>query len=103
MKHIVIPITFVALAGCAKNAPVSETITENAITATTALEQTLTEECKTDAIKTQLTVVKTQIRAINNACIAEKQTITREKRKWQMAFWGLLTLIGLYIARKVLK
>jgi len=103
MKPIVIPITFLALAGCAKTAPVSETITENAITATTALEQTLTEECKTDAIKTQLTVVKTQIRAINNACVAEKQAITQEKRKWQMGFWALLALIGLYVARKVLK
>lgn len=91
------------LSACAKELPISETVAENAINATTALEQSLSADCKTDAIITQITVVKTQIRAISSACQTEKEIITSEKLRWKWSFWGVIVLIGLYIARKILK
>ena len=91
------------LAGCAKNEPVSETIADNAVNATTALEKTLPEECKTESIKAQLTVIKTQIRAINSACETEKEVITGEKLRWKYSFWILIGIIAAYILRKVTK
>ena len=91
------------LVGCAKNEPVSETIADNAVTATTALEKTLTEECKTEAIKTQLMVIKTQIRAITNACETEKDAITQDKLKWKLLFWVLTGVITAYILKKITK
>lgn len=103
MKEITIGILALSLCGCAKQEPVSHTIAENAISATTALEQTLTEECKTPAINTQLTVIKTQIRAVTHACETEKEQIQQEKLKWKIGFFAMITLIALYIAKKVLK
>lgn len=103
MKKIIAIGCGLVLSACAKNPPVSETIANNAINATTALEQSLSADCKTDAIITQITVVKTQIRAITNACEKEKDTITSEKVRWMWSFWGLVGLIGLYVARKILK
>lgn len=91
------------LAGCAKNEPVSETIADGAVTATTALEKTLPEECKTDAIKTQLTVIKTQIKAITKACETEKNDITRDKLKWKYSFWVLIGIILAYVFKRMTK
>lgn len=91
------------LAGCSKTQPVSETIADNAINATTGLEQSLPVECKTDAIMTQIMVIKTQIRTITNACKTEKDVIEQKKRYYQWAFYGVLGLIGLFLAKKVLK
>lgn len=104
MKHFTIPLILtILLSGCAREEPVSQTISENAINATTALEQSLTAECKTDSIKTQLAVIKTEIRAVNKACQTEKEHITREKNSWKLGFWGLIIIIGVYIIRKILK
>lgn len=93
----------IALTGCAKEPAVSETLTENAVNATTALEQSLPVECKTESIITQITVVKTEIKAISKSCQAEKDKIMQDKLKWQWSFWALAIVVGVYLARKVLK
>lgn len=103
MKTITLISVSLLLFGCAKTSPLSETISENAINATTALEKTLSTECKTDAIKTQLTVIKSEIRNITKSCNIEKDQITREKNSWKLGFWGLIIIIGAYIVRKILK
>lgn len=100
---ILLFVLMLALVGCAKNTPVSETIANNAINATTVLEQSLSADCKTDAITTQITVVKTQIRAISGACESEKDAITTEKLRWKWSFWALVGIIGVFLARKILK
>lgn len=91
------------LAGCAKNEPVSETIADNAINATNALEQSLPGECKTAAINTQITVIKTQIKAITSACETEKNDITRDKLKWKYSFWVLIGIILAYVFKRMTK
>ena len=102
MKYFILALA-IMLGGCARQEPVSETIANNAINATTALEQQLPAECKTEAMTTQITVIKTEIRAVKSACQTEKDQITQEKLKWKMSFWALVAVIGVYIARKVLK
>ena len=91
------------LAGCSKTEPVSNTIADNAVNTVVAVEKALPNECKTEAVKTQLTVVKSEIRSITSACESEKNVITQDKLKWKFGFWGLIIVIGLYIARKVIK
>ena len=107
MKEIIIvAIVFLLvllLAGCSKTEPVSNTIADNAISTVVAVEKALPDGCKTDAVKTQLTVIKSEIRSIASACESEKDVITTEKLKWKFGFWGLVIVIGLYIARKVMK
>ena len=101
---IIVAIFFllgILLAGCIRTEPVSETIADNAINATNALEQSLPAECKTAAINTQITVIKTQIKAITNACETEKNEITRDKLKWKYSFWVLIGIVLAYILKKV--
>lgn len=100
---IIIALLVFSLAACSTPQPVSENIAENAINGVVAVEKTLTDECKTEAVKAQLTVVKSEIRSITNACQAEKDVITQEKLKWKWSFWGLVLIIAAYIAKKILK
>lgn len=100
---IVILYMAIILCGCAKTESASQTIANNAITATTALEQQLPAECKTDGIKTQMAVIKTEIRNVTKTCEMEKNNITRDKLKWKLSFWALIGVIGAYIAKKVLQ
>lgn len=89
------------LTSCAKQPVASETIAEGAISAATAIEQTLPKECATQAIKTQITALKTQIKAITAASESEKQVIEQEKIRWKWAFLSLVMAIALFIAKKV--
>lgn len=91
------------LSGCAREPTVSENLTDNAITATNGLEQSLPTECKTESILTQIAVVKSEIRSISKACQIEKETITQEKLKWKISFWVLVGLVVAYVFRKLTK
>ena len=73
---------------------VSHNVAQNTINQITALEQSIDEKCTTNAIKTQINVIKSQIKAINDACDTEKAEITAEKNKYKIAFWSLIIIIG---------
>ena len=81
----------------------SHDIADSAINATTAIEKSLPADCATDAIKTQIQAVKTQITAITKACETEKAEIRADKVKWQTAFWGLFVVVAAFVLKKVLK
>lgn len=89
--------------GCAKTAPASETIADSAQESLNAISNTLTPECKTKAIESQINAVQTAIKATVSACESEKEIITQEKLRWEWSFFALSIIIALYIARKVLK
>ena len=89
------------LTSCAKQPVASETIADSAISAATAIEQALPKECATQAIKTQITALKTQIKAITAASESEKQVIEQEKIRWKWAFLSLVMAVALFIAKKV--
>lgn len=82
---------------------VSHNIADNTINQITALEQSINEKCATDSIKTQINMIKSQIKAINGACDTEKAEITAEKNKYKIAFWSLVVIIGLFVSRKIIK
>ena len=103
MKKLVVLVSGIALCSCAKESSVSETIADNAINATTALEQSLPESCKVDNVKTQIALLKSEIRSISQACETEKDILNHEKLHWKYAFWGLILVIGAYLIRKILK
>ena len=101
--YVVLALLVLSLIACSSTTPVSETIADNAVNTVVAVEKTLSDECKTEAVKTQLTVVKSEIRSITSACQAEKDVITQEKLRWKWSFWGLVLVIAAYIAKKILK
>lgn len=90
------------LCSCGGHTATNETV--NAATnGVIALEKSLAKECLTDGVKTQITAIKTQIQTIGQVCEVEKDAIRHDKAKWQMAFFALLAVVGVYIAKKVLK
>ena len=101
MKWFGLCFLLFTLSSCAK--PVSNDIANNAINQATALEQSLSAECATESIKTQINVIKSQIKAINSACDTEKAEIRADKVKWQTAFWALFVVVGVLGLRKVIK
>ena len=68
-----------------------------------ALEQSLPKECKTQAIQTQIDGLHKQLAVAESVC---NDAIRHEKSntiKWKTAFYGLLLVMVVYLARKVLK
>lgn len=102
MKWCGLFLSLFILSSCTTHT-VSHNIADNTINQITALEQSINEKCATDAIKTQINVIKSQIKAINGACDTEKAEITAEKNKYKIAFWSLVVIIGLFVSRKIIK
>lgn len=89
---------------CSCGAPsASNTMAESAINTATAIEQSLPKQCATEGIKTQINVIKSQIKAINEACETEKAEIRADKIKWMTAFFGLVIAIAVFVIKKVAK
>ena len=101
--YVILALLVLSLVACSSTPPVSETIADNAVNTVVAVEKSLSAECKTEAVTTQLTVVKSEIRSITSACQAEKDVITQEKLRWKWSFWALVLVIAAYIARKITK
>lgn len=103
MKHFAILLIFTVLLNGCRTQTATESVAESVINTTTALEKSLTAECKTEAITSQIWAIKTQIKAIQTTCQTEKDKITQEKLRWKWAFWGLIAIVGVVLFRKVLK
>lgn len=100
MKRIVL---LLALCGCSRDAPISETIADNAINTLNAIEQGLPAECKSESTLTNFIVAKSEVRNIRKACDMEKDKINRERLKWMWSFWGLVVAICAFVARRILR
>lgn len=100
MKCFGLLLVLFTLSSCGTQSATHD-MAESATTSATALEQSLTKECATEAIKTQINVIKSQIKAITSACNTEKQVIEQEKIRWKWAFLGLAIAIAAYIAKKL--
>lgn len=66
-----------------------------------ALEQSIPTGCKTQAINNQFLAEKANIESIKATCDAEKQVIEQIKIKWQVAFFSLLTIMAVWVLRKI--
>ena len=90
------------LCSCGGRSTTNE-LAHSATNSVIALEKTLTAECATDGIKSQITAIKTQITAIDQACEMEKDQIRHDKIKWQTAFWGMFIVVTAFVLKKVVK
>lgn len=100
MKPLLIPLL---LAACTTNTPSTETIANSAQESLNAISATLTPECNTKAVQSQINAVSAGIKATVSACEAEKAAITQEKIRWKWAFFALAIIIAAYLAKKVIK
>lgn len=98
-----IVLLLLCLAGCAKQAPATETIANAAQESLHAISNTLKPECKTEAIQSQITATETTIKAMVAACNSEKDVIDQEKLRWKWAFIALAIIVAIHVGRKVIK
>lgn len=91
------------LCGCQKEKPVYHEVVQNGIDVINAIEQGLPEECKTESNALLFNVARKQLSNCEKACDLAVEKVESEKLKWKWSVFGLLLIIGLYIARKVVK
>lgn len=101
MKHFtILLISTLLLSGC-KTQTASEAVTESAINTATALEQSLTPECKTEPIIAQIQAIKIQIQAIENTCKVEVDNMRLQRNKYMWAFFAMIAVFAIWLLRKM--
>ena len=102
-RFTILLILTVLLSGCQKEKPVYHEVVQNGIDVINAIEQGLPEECKTESNALLFNVARKQMSNCEKACDLAVEKVESEKLKWKWSVFGLLLVIGLYIARKVVK
>lgn len=101
MRFTILLILTVLISGCAKTA--TQTITESALQQVNAIEQTITPECKTIAVTSQINTLRDTIKAQLSTCELEKQKITADKIRWKTTAVLLMIIIAVYVGSKILR
>lgn len=87
----------ILISGCAKEKPASHQVGD------AAKESIQTIVAAKPECQDVGRVCESQIDSIIASCDLESQKITQEKLKYQWGFYGILVVIGLFFAKKVLK
>ena len=101
MRFSILLILAVLISGCAKTA--TQTITESAIQQVNNIEQTITPECRTIAITSQINTLRDTIKTQLSACELEKQKITADKIRWEITAVLLMIIIAVYMSGRFMK
>lgn len=100
---ILLLLAAVLLSGCTREAPPSHEMTENAINTITAIQQSLPEECKTDANQLMFKVAEREVRGIEKQCDIEKAKIERQVIKWRLISFAMALVIIAYIMKRFIR
>lgn len=101
MRFTILLILTVLISGCAKTA--TQTITESALQQVNNIEQSITPECKTIAVASQINTLRDTIKSQLSACELEKQKITADKIRWETTAVLLMIIIAVYVASRFMK
>lgn len=83
-------IILLLLAGCTTATNIATDAVKDQVT---ALEKSLTVDCKSPAINAQLDAIRTQVASLESTCEAEKETLTAKKILWQVISGVLFGII----------
>lgn len=89
------------LFGCAKTAP--EAATEAALNQVGAVEQQIKKECPQAKIDKDLDALRSTIKSQLSSCEAQIAKVEADRIKWQILFFSLLVVIGVWFAGKFVK
>lgn len=101
MRFTILLILTVLISGCTKTA--TQTITESALQQVNNIEQTITPECKTIAVTSQINTLRDTIKAQLSTCELEKQKITADKIRWETTAVLLMIIIAVYFGSRFMK
>lgn len=102
-RFTILLILTVLLNGCQKEKPVYHEVVQNGIDVINAIEQGLPEECKSESNAILFNVARKQMSNCEKACDLVVKRVESEKLRWKWTVFSLLLMMGLYIAKKVLK
>lgn len=102
-RFTILLILTVLLSACQKEKPAYHEVAQNGIEVINAIEEGLPVECKSESNKILFNVARKEMRNVESSCDLAVGKVESEKLRWKWAVFGLLTVIGLYIAKKVLK
>jgi len=88
---------------CCGRTSVTNSVVDTVNTSIVALEESLSKECKTKSIETQIDNIKKQVRLFSDACDTDVASVRADKVKWQTAFWGLVIIIASWLFIKTKK
>ena len=91
-------VIILLLSGCVKSA--SETATDAALAQVDAVEQSIKKECPQAKIDKDMEALRANIKSQLRTCESEQKRIQADKIKWQVAFFSLLVIIGLYFGKR---
>lgn len=101
MRKFISLLVVILLSGCARDANPVETATTNAHNTIAGIRESLPTECKTKAIVQQLATADSAVDVVYSTCEIQKESITQEKIRWKWSFFGLLIVVGAYIAKRL--
>lgn len=104
MKRFTILLIFmVLLNGCQKEKPVYHEVAQNGIDVINAIEEGLPAVCKTESNAILFNVARKQMSNCEKACDLVVSKVESEKLRWKWTVFSLLLMMGLYVAKKVIK
>lgn len=95
MRYLLIALL---LTGCAKTA--SQSATEAALAQVDVVEQSIKKECPQAKIDKDMNALRASINSQLSTCEAEQARIQANKTTWQVAFFALLAIIGIWFGKK---
>ena len=102
MKQIIIGFIIISfillLCGCVKSA--SQTAAEAALQQVAAVEQQIKKECPTAQIDKSMDALRSSINSQLATCELQRAKVESDKEKWQVAFFGLLLVVGIWFGKK---
>jgi len=102
MKRLFLLLVCCCVLCSCSNPSTTEQITESTQQTITALEKTLPNECKTPAVTETIRSIRSQVELCNSNCEQRIQVYKEKNRTLWVALISILTLAGLYIARRVI-
>lgn len=93
----------ICLLGCAHEPTTTELATNTAHQTIQTIRESLPDQCKTPAVTEQLKTADSAIDTVESACNTRIEVLTQEKLRWKWGFFGLIFMIGFYIAKKIIK
>lgn len=103
MRKTILIIAVLSLFGCSKSTELTDSLTDIAHQNIADIRDSLPKECKTSSINNKLDQADKIVDSVAESCEVRINTEKQEKIRWKYSFLGLLLVICLYIAKRVIK
>ena len=91
-------LLILCLMGCAKTA--TETAADAALQQVDAVEHQIKKECPTAKIDKDMDALRASIKSELATCELQRAKVESDKVKWQVAFFSLLVIIGVWFGKR---